>query len=412
MNKLFDTIVIGAGIVGLATAMKLAAKHPHRQVALLEKEAGPARHQTGHNSGVIHSGLYYRAHSLKAKLCVEGARQLYEFCRTQGVAAERCGKLVVATHAEQLPQLRELYRRGQANGLEGLRVLDPAAAKSLEPHASCILCLHVPTTGIVDFRKVAAAYAKVFQEHGGQLFFGHKVTAIRQANGQIELGTSRGTFRSRLLVNCAGLYSDHIARLAGVEPPCRIVPFRGEYYSLRPERRFLVKNLIYPTPDPRFPFLGVHLTRMIDGQVEAGPNAVLALAREGYRKSSFCWSELKETLAYRGFWNMAKRYWLTGGREMLRSYSRRLFANSLRRLVPQIKDEDLQPGGAGVRAQALGRDGKLLDDFLIEQTNGMLHVLNAPSPAATASLAIADYLIERLQALPDHPGCARSGCAP
>lgn len=412
MDKLFDTIVIGAGIVGLATAMKLAAKHPHRRLALLEKEAVPARHQTGHNSGVIHSGLYYRAHSLKAKLCVDGAQQLYEFCRTHGVAAERCGKLVVATRPEQLPQLQELYRRGQANGLEGLSVLDPVAAKRLEPHASCLLCLHAPSTGIVDFRKVAAAYAKVFQEHGGKIFFGHKVTAIQQVNGQIEIGTSRGTFRSRQLINCAGLYSDQIARLAGIEPPCRIVPFRGEYYSLRPERRFLVKNLIYPTPDPRFPFLGLHLTRMIHGQVEAGPNAVLALAREGYRKSSFCWSELKDTLAYRGFWSMAKRYWLTGGREMLRSYSRRLFANSLQRLVPQIKDEDLQPGGAGVRAQALGRDGKLLDDFLIEQTNGMLHVLNAPSPAATASLAIADYLIQRLQELPNQPGFAESGCDP
>jgi len=410
MDKVFDTIIIGAGIVGLATAMKLAAKHPHRRLALLEKEAGPARHQTGHNSGVIHSGLYYRAHSLKAKLCVEGARQLYEFCRTHGVATEQCGKLVVATRAQELPQLRELYRRGQANGLEGLAVLTPHQAKRLEPHVNCVLCLHAPTTGIVDFRQVAAAYAKVYQEKGGESFFDHKVTAIRPAGAHLEIETPRRLFRSRQLINCAGLYSDQIARLARIEPPCRIVPFRGEYYTLRPERRFLVKNLIYPTPDPRFPFLGVHLTRMIDGQVEAGPNAVLAMAREGYRKSSFCWRELKETLTYRGFWRMAKRYWLTGGREMLRSHSRRLFAHSLRRLVSPIKDEDLQPGGAGVRAQALGRDGKLLDDFLIVQTNGMLHVLNAPSPAATASLAIADYLIERLQALPDQPGPMESGC--
>jgi len=397
MPELFDATIVGAGIVGLATAMKLATNHPHLRLALLEKEAGPAMHQTGHNSGVIHSGLYYRAQSLKAKMCVEGARQLYEFCRNHNVPAEMCGKLVVATRTEHVPQLRELYTRGQANGLEGLRVLHPREAKMLEPHVRCILCLHAPTTGIVDFRKVAAAYAKVYQEKGGKVFFGRKVTAVRQTRDHLEIETAKGIFRSRLLINCAGLYSDNIARLAGIKPPCRIVPFRGEYYTLKPGKRFLVKNLIYPTPDPRFPFLGVHLTRMIDGQVEAGPNAVLAMAREGYKKSSFCWSELMETLTYGGFWNMAKRYWLAGSGEMLRSHSRRLFADSLRRLVPEIQDEDLKPGGAGVRAQALSKDGRLLDDFLIVQTDRMLHVLNAPSPAATASLAIADHILQRLQ---------------
>lgn len=393
MDKTFDMIVIGAGILGMATAMKLVSAHPRLRVAVVEKESGPALHQTGHNSGVIHSGIYYRPGSLKAKMCVSGSRQLVRFCREHGVPHDVCGKLVVASTPEEIPALRELLRRGMANGVEGLKLLDPSGARDYEPHVRCIEALHVPTTGIVDFGRVTKTYGDVLQAGGGELFYNCKVTAIHTGSGMVRLETTGGSFSAKGVINCGGLYSDRIARMAGVDPPCRIVPFRGEYYTIKPERRHLVKTLIYPVPDPRFPFLGVHFTRMIDGRVEAGPNAVLAWAREGYTRGRIVPCELGETLSYPGFWRLAKRCWKPGLDEMVRSFSKRRFAGALQRLVPEIRSDDLSPGGAGVRAQALAGDGSLLDDFAIVGDERTVHVLNAPSPAATSSLAIAEYIL-------------------
>lgn len=393
MSRPYDAIAIGAGILGMATAMKLISAYPRLRVAVVEKEGGPACHQTGHNSGVIHSGIYYRPGSLKAEMCVTGARRMVRFCREHGVPHDVCGKLVVASTPEEVPALRELLRRGTANGVEGLTLLDPAGARRFEPHVSCVEALRVPSTGIVDFGRVAKVYTDVFRAGGGELFFNCKVTSIRSRGGTIRLETTGGEFAARAVINCGGLYSDRIARMAGAEPPCRIVPFRGEYYTLKPERRYLVKTLIYPVPDPRFPFLGVHFTRMIDGRVEAGPNAVLAWAREGYTRGRISPCELAETLGYPGFWRLAGRYWRPGMDEMIRSFSKQRFAAALQKLVPEIRSDDLSPGGAGVRAQALAADGSLLDDFVIVKSERAVHVLNAPSPAATSSLAIAEHIL-------------------
>jgi (S)-2-hydroxyglutarate dehydrogenase len=393
MNESFDVIVIGGGIVGLATAMTLAGTHPRLKLAVVEKEPEVAQHQTGHNSGVIHSGIYYRPGSLKASLCVLGAHHLVRFCRENAVPFEICGKLVVATDPSELPRLQELHRRGSANSVPGLRLLEPSEARSLEPHTRCLQALHVPTTGIVSFQQVAQAYAKGFTSAGGKVFLGRRVEAIRVNPSGIHLITSQGELRSRFIINCAGLYADRVALMAGASIPCQIVPFRGEYYQIRPEKSHLVRGLIYPVPDPRFPFLGVHFTRMIDGKVEAGPNAVLAWAREGYKKTDIAWHELIEIFKWKGFWRLASRYWGPGCKEMVRSYSKARFTKALQRLIPEITQEDLLPGGSGVRAQALGNDGALLDDFTIVQQERMLHVLNAPSPAATSSLAIAEYLV-------------------
>jgi L-2-hydroxyglutarate oxidase LhgO len=393
MNQSFNVTIIGAGIVGLATAMKLAAAYPRLRIAVLEKEEAPASHQTGHNSGVIHSGIYYRPGSLKAQMCISGARQLVRFCEENDIPYELCGKIVVAVRAEEVPRLRLLHQRGVANGAPGLQLLGPDRVREIEPHVACLEALLVPTTGIVSFRQVAEAYAKTFQNHGGRLFPGQRVTAIKGGKGGIHIETSRGVITTESLINCAGLYSDRVAELAGVNPPCRIIPFRGEYYKLKSERAHLIKNLIYPVPDPRFPFLGVHFTRMIDHKVEAGPNAVLAWSREGYKKTDVVWSELLETLGYSGFRRMALRYWAPGLQEMLRSYSKRRFVGALQRLVPDVRDDDLMPGGAGVRAQALRKDGSLLDDFVILRSGKTVHVLNAPSPAATSALAIGEYIL-------------------
>lgn len=394
VNRTYDVLVIGAGILGLATAMKLVSQSPAMRVAVLEKEDRIAAHQTGHNSGVIHSGIYYRPGSLKARMCLAGAQQLIEFCREQQVPHELCGKLVIATQPHEIPKLHELHRRGIANGVPGLQLVPPHAVRSFEPRAQALLGMHVPATGIVDFRQVAQAYASVFQARGGDLLLRRRVRTIHGEAGQIAVQTDGGRFYGRSLLNCAGLHADHVARLAGIDSPCRIVPFRGEYYRIRPERDHLVKHLIYPVPDPRFPFLGVHFTRMMDGRVEAGPNAVLAWAREGYAWTTVDWPELLETFSYRGFWHLTQRYWQRGWQEMVRSLSKSRFTQALQRLIPEITAEDLHAGGAGVRAQALGRDGSLLDDFLILRKERMLHVLNAPSPAATSSLAIADYIID------------------
>ncbi len=391
----FDVAIVGAGIIGLATGMKLLEAHPGLSAAVLEKEDRIASHQTGHNSGVIHSGIYYRPGSLKARLCLSGSRELISFCRQSGIPHEICGKVVVAAREEELSGLDELYRRGTENGVQGLRKLGPEEVREFEPHVGCLRALLVPSTGIVDFTAVARAYAENFRKMGGKIFLGRKAAGIRADCAGVRIMSAKGDIFARGLINCAGLYSDRVARISGLEPPCRIVPFRGEYHRIRPERACLIRNLIYPVPDPRFPFLGVHFTRMIDGKVEAGPNAVLAFAREGYRCTDIDPLELMEILSCAGFWRMVSRYWKNGMGEMVRSFSKRLFAQSLRQLVPEISERDLAPGGAGVRAQAVGADGRLLDDFVILQDEKMVHVLNAPSPAATSSLAIAGHILER-----------------
>lgn len=382
----FDVVVIGGGIVGLATAMALTEQG--RRVLVLEKEAELAAHQTGRNSGVIHSGLYYRPGSLKARLCTAGREAMFEFCARHRIPCERCGKVVIATDDRDRARLDELERRGHANGLTGLRRLSPAEIRQLEPHAAGVDGLHVLQTGIVDFREVCRAMAIEVHERGGVVRLRTPFLSARSENQGVMVNTPEERFYVRGLINCAGLHSDRVARHCGVEPDVAIIPFRGEYYTLREDRRHLVRNLIYPVPDPRFPFLGVHFTRRITGEVEAGPNAVLAFRREGYRASDVSVVDLFALVRYPGFWNMAARHWRMGLDEFRRSLSRHRFAEALRRLVPEVADEDLVPGGSGVRAQAVARDGSLVDDFRIMQAPRMIHVLNAPSPAATASIAI------------------------
>jgi len=388
-----DVAVIGGGLVGAATALALASRDG-LTVAVLEAEDRLAAHQSGHNSGVIHSGLYYKPGSLKAALCVEGARDLYRFCAEEGIAHQRCGKLVVATDPEELPRLDELERRGQANGLVGVRRLRAEEIRDIEPHAAGIAALHVPETGIVDYPAVARAYGRKVEERGGTVWTGARVTAVRREQGGLVAETRRGAVACRLLVNCAGLQADRVAVLCGAAVDVRIIPFRGEYYELAPERQDLVRGLIYPVPDPRFPFLGVHLTRMVKGGVEAGPNAVLALRREGYRWRDVSPRDLAATAAWPGFWKLAARFWKTAAYEVRRSLSKPVFVRDLQRLVPEIREEDLHRAGAGVRAQALDRAGALVDDFRIVTSERAVHILNAPSPAATASLAIGRKIAE------------------
>jgi L-2-hydroxyglutarate oxidase LhgO len=393
----FDVVVVGGGIVGLATAKALLTRRP-RRVVVLEKEAEVAAHQTGHNSGVIHSGLYYKPGSLKAETCTRGRALLEAFCGERGVRFDTCGKIVLAVRAEQIAQLDELERRGRANGLTGMRRIGPERIRELEPNVAGVAALHVPETGIVDYRDVARAYAASIVEDGGEVRVATKLVSVARDGGEIVLETTSGTLRARALVNCAGLHSDRVARMCGVDPEVRIVPFRGEYYELVESKRSLVRNLVYPVPNPEFPFLGVHFTRMIGGGVEAGPNAVLALRREGYRKTSFSLSDAWATAAYPGFWRLAAKYWRTGAGEVWRSWNKRAFVEALRDLVPSLAEGDLVPGGAGVRAQALTRGGALVDDFAIVERERMVHVLNAPSPAATASLAIGQAIAARVDA--------------
>lgn len=397
MSDQFDLTIIGGGIIGLATALTLVQRHPSWKLAVLEKEDHLAAHQTGHNSGVIHSGIYYKPGSLKAQTCVAGAKALIAFCEKHDIPYERCGKVVVATSADELPRLEELYRRGTANGVEGLEVIGPERLRELEPHATGVKALYVPVTGIIDFPRVAHMYARLVQENGGVLRTRHQVQKILHREGGLVLETSQGVVQSKFLINCGGLFCDRIARMAGARIDVQIVPFRGEYYTIAPHRRSLVKNLIYPVPDPALPFLGVHFTRTIDGVVEAGPNAVLAFAREGYRKTDFIPYDLKETLAFPGFWRMARKYWKTGVGEMYRSYSKSAFLKALQRLLPDLREQDLQPGGSGVRAQAIATSGALVDDFVILPLGNALHILNAPSPGATSSLAIGQYIAEKAQ---------------
>ncbi|SMC17711.1 L-2-hydroxyglutarate oxidase [Desulfacinum hydrothermale DSM 13146] len=390
-----DVVIIGAGIVGLATALQILKASPSTRLIVLEKEAGPGHHQTGHNSGVIHSGIYYRPGSLKARLCLEGSRLLLAFCREHGIPFEICGKVVAAVDGAQAKRLEALHRRGQANGVPGMAVLTPREVRAIEPHVRCTRALWVPTTGIVDFRRVAQGYARWIEARGGRIQYETRVLRLLPRRGEaqrVEIHTSQGPWTAKGAVNCAGLYADRVARATGIDPGIQIAPFRGEYYTLRGPARHLVRNLIYPVPDPRFPFLGVHFTRMIHGGVEAGPNAVLAWAREGYSKKTVKPEELWETIRYPGFLRLALRYWRPGLEELARSHSKTLFAQALRRLIADIAEQDLAPGGAGVRAQALDRNGSLLDDFAIVRSPGAIHVLNAPSPAATSSLAIGDHI--------------------
>jgi (S)-2-hydroxyglutarate dehydrogenase len=395
----FEAVVIGGGIVGVSTALSLVRRLPGLSVLVLEKEDRLARHQTGHNSGVIHSGLYYRPGTLKASNCVEGREELYKFCAENGLPHERCGKIVVAVEEKQLPALAELERRGRANGLEGLETLDAQQIREREPQAAGIAGLWVPQTGIVDFARVTETMAKRLREEGGELRLLAEVRRVRRQGGEFRLFTTSGEVRSRSLINCAGLYCDRVARLCGASPGVQIVPFRGEYYQLRRERRHLVRNLIYPVPDPEFPFLGVHFTRMIDGRVEAGPNAVMALRREGYGRLSFSPADSLGILTFPGFWRLARKYFRTGLREYHRSFSKKAFVRELSAFLPSLEADDLLRADSGVRAQAVTPEGKLVDDFHIVEGEGAIHVLNAPSPAATASLSIGRTVAERAEAL-------------
>ncbi len=390
----YDIGVIGGGIIGLATAMRLAQEFPRYKVVVLEKEPEIAQHQTGHNSGVIHAGIYYAPGSQKANFCSTGGKLLRQFCDERGIPYEMCGKVIVATSESELPGLQELYRRGTANGAEGLEIIGPERLKELEPHAAGVKAIWSPNTGIIDYRRVASAYATEMRESGGDLFTGTQVMAIARRDGSLFLETSKGEVQARYIINCAGLHADKVARMMGVDIGVRIVPFRGEYFSIRPDRAHLVRGLIYPVPNPRLPFLGVHFTRRITGEVEAGPNAVLAFAREGYRKTSFNLGDVIGTLGYSGFWRMARTYWKTGVDEQYRSIFKKVFLRSLQTLVPEIQMEDLVEPGAGVRAQAVNRKGQLLQDFSIAETQNAIHVLNAPSPGATSSLTISRYIVD------------------
>jgi len=390
-----ELLVIGGGIVGLATAWRFGQRYPGRKLRLLEKEPGLAAHQTGRNSGVIHSGIYYKPGSQKAELCLSGKRQLEQFCREQGVKFETCGKVVVALSEKELPALERIAGRARDNGVAAERI-GPERLKELEPHAAGIAALHVPGTGIVDYPGMCARLAHLIREQGNEIELGARVFHLERRSGSIVASTPRGEFEAGALVNCAGLHADRIAQLDGLDPRARIVPFRGEYWELRPEAQKYCRNLIYPVPDPNFPFLGVHFTRLVLGGVECGPNAVLAFAREGYTRSTIDWPDLSDALSYPGFWRLAQRHWRAGMGEMQRSFSKKAFTRALQRLMPELVEDDLLPAHAGVRAQALTPQGTLVDDFWFEQGERSVHVLNAPSPAATASLAIGDAIVDKL----------------
>jgi L-2-hydroxyglutarate oxidase len=398
----YDIAVIGGGIVGLSFAMQATEQFPHLRAVVLEKEAGVARHQTGHNSGVIHSGVYYQPGSLKARLCVEGAREMVEFCSRHGIPHAVCGKLIVATNSEEAARLEELLARGAANGLLGLRLLSREAMLELEPHVGGVRALHVPSTGITDFAAVAAKYAEIAAGRGVEVKTNAEVVGFERsrktAGDVVVVRTRAGIFSARYVVNCAGLYSDRVARIAGDDPEMMLVPFRGEYYDLAAARQFLVRGLIYPVPDPRYPFLGVHFTRRIHGNVDAGPNAVLAFRREGYGFTDFNPGEALEVLRDSGFRAMARKHWRNGLAEFRRSLRKREFVRSCQRLVPALRMEDVTRGGAGVRAQAVGPDGTLVNDFRFVGRERFLHVLNVPSPAATASLPIGREILKMVPA--------------
>jgi L-2-hydroxyglutarate oxidase LhgO len=394
VSTTYDVVMIGAGILGLATARELHGRHPELRIAVLDKEAGPGRHQSGHSSGVLHAGVYYQPGSLKAQLCVEGKTMMERFAEENGIPYERCGKLIVALRDDELRRLDDLEARGNANGVPGLRMVGPQELRDIEPYATGVRALHVPGTGIIDFGRVVDALAEQLRAEGIDVLVSREVTGIEQrADGQV-LHTSRGDVETRRVISCAGLHSDRIARWA-TPPPLQIVPFRGDYYTLKPEARHLCRGLIYPVPDPSLPFLGVHFTKRIDGEVWAGPNAVLATAREGYDRTDFSRGDLMETLRYPGFRKLAGKYWKTGAAEMWRDVAKPAFVGELRRYVPALRRDQLTFGPSGVRAQAVGADGRLVDDFVLSASTNALHVLNAPSPAATAAFAIAGRLADQ-----------------
>ena len=391
-------VVIGGGIVGLATAFRLSQTYANAEVTVLEKESSVGMHQSGHNSGVLHCGLYYKPGSIKARLAVTGIRQMISFCEQHGIRHEICGKLVVAANEAELPRLNDLFDRGQKNGLSGLRMLGPDEMREIEPHAGGVAAIRVPEEGIVDYPAVCAALARCIGEKGGRVVTDARVTNLVRKHDVWVTGTSARDYESDYIVNCAGLHCDRVSALAGGKRKLRIIPFRGEYYKLKPERQYLVRNLIYPVPDPKFPFLGVHFTRLIHGGIEAGPNAVLALKREGYRKTDFSARDLIDTLTYAGFWRFVQKYPRMCYDELRRSFSKELFCRSLNVLVPEVRPEDLEPGPTGVRAQAIASNGETVQDFSFVRGDRALHVLNAPSPGATASLAIGQEIASQLTA--------------
>lgn len=397
----YDILIAGAGIVGLATALQIQGRNPRLRIAILEKETHVATHQSSRNSGVIHSGIYYKPGSLRATNCKRGYDLLLHFCRENGISFEICGKIIVAVEEGERGQLDKIFQRGIENGLTGIRKISPEEAREIEPHVCAVEAVCVPQAGIVDYGEVARKYAEIFQKNGGEIFTNQKVVAIREQSKKVIVQTENQEFVGKIFVNCAGLYSDKIAQLTGEKPDLQILPFRGEYYELKPEREHLVRNLIYPVPNPNFPFLGVHFTRMIQGGIEAGPNAVLAFRREGYSRWDLNVKELAETLTFPGFRKIARRYWRDGWAEMKRSYSKHHFVLALQRLVPEISAEDVVPGRSGVRAMACDRAGNLLDDFLILTRHRIVNVYNAPSPAATASLAVGETVAERVLTMSD-----------
>ncbi|WP_069133408.1 L-2-hydroxyglutarate oxidase [Rhodohalobacter halophilus] len=393
----FDFTIVGAGIVGLSTAYKLSLSYPDANILVLEKENRVAPHQTGHNSGVIHSGIYYKPGSYKAKNCVDGRYQLVQFCRENDVAHDICGKIIVASDESEIPKLNEIYERGLQNKIEGIRLIDESEMKEIEPHVSGVKAIHVPCAGIVDFVGVCNKLAHKITQSGNRVELNCKVLGTSQRDGQLSVRTSNGTYQSKYLINCAGLHSDRVARSSGVQSPVKIVPFRGEYYELTPSAQHKVKGLIYPLPNPEFPFLGVHFTKMVLGGVECGPNAVFTFKREGYKKGSFDFRDTIEVADFSGFWKLASQHWRMGIDEMYRSYSKRGFLKNLQKLIPSIELDDLTGSPSGVRAMALKPNGDILDDFYYETTDREVHVLNAPSPAATAGLAIGDEIVKKVQ---------------
>jgi L-2-hydroxyglutarate oxidase len=392
---MYDFIIVGGGIVGLSTSMALGERYPKARILVLEKENQVAFHQTGNNSGVIHSGIYYKPGSFKAKFSRQGCRSMVQFCQEHDIDHEVCGKVIVATSSQQLPRLENLYQRGLENGLD-VKKITSEEVKEKEPHVSSVAGIWVASTGIVNYKQVCQKYAEIIQQQGGEIKFNTKVNKIVASGQNQVLETNNGSYETRFVINCAGLYSDRVAKLGKVNPQAKIVPFRGEYYELTPEKRHLVKGLIYPVPNPDFPFLGVHFTRMIDGTVHAGPNAVLSLKREGYKKTDFNLRDFAEVMSYPGFWKLAAKHSDEGIKEIIRSFSKAAFVKNLQQLIPEIRSEDVVPTHAGVRAQALMNDGKLVDDFLIVKGQNSVHVCNAPSPAATSSIEIGKAVVSEI----------------